>query len=285
MIKAFRTLFRTNMSFFMSVPAFMWVLLFFYLPLMTIIGRSFFIKTNVSLVPVMSLEHYATFFDWTYFAIVKRSLLLALGTAIVCLIIAYPIAYFIARKVNRGKNVFLFFIMLPFSVNLLIQAYAWFFMLGKTGLINTILLKIGIISEPLHLLNSPVAIYVVMVYCYLPFMILPLYTVLEKIDVRFIEASLDLGATWKQTFTKVLLPLSVPGISTGFLLVFIPVFGELVIPALVGGGKQMYVSTLISYYFLTTCNLALGSAFTVVSSIVVLIVAFVLYRRLKKMRS
>ena len=116
-------------------------------------------------------------------------------------------------------------------------------------------------------------------------MILPLYTVLEKIDVRFIEASLDLGANRIQTFVRVIVPLSLPGISTGFFLVFIPVFGELVIPALLGGGKQMYVSTLISYYFLTTRNLSLGSAFTVTSSAIVLIVAYILYRRLKKIRS
>jgi spermidine/putrescine transport system permease protein len=158
-------------------------------------------------------------------------------------------------------------------------------MLGKTGLLNMILLRLGVIAQPLNMLNTPGAVYLVMVYCYVPFMILPLYAVLEKIDIRFIEASMDLGANTWQTFIKVILPLSSPGISTGFLLVFIPVFGELVIPAVLGGGKQMYVSTLISYYFLTTRNLALGSAFTVVSSIVVLIVAFILYRWLKKIRS
>lgn len=285
MNKTFQTLFRANQSFFLSVPAFIWVILFFYVPLMTVVGRSLFVKTNVSLAPIISLEHYATFVDWTYIDIIQRSLILALVTAFACLIIAYPVAYFIARKVKKGKNVFLFFIMLPFSVNLLIQAYAWFFMLGKTGLINTILLHIGIINQPLYLLNTPVAVYIVMVYCYLPFMILPLYAVLEKIDARFIEVSLDLGASFRQTFTNVILPLSLPGISTGFFLVFIPVFGELVIPAVLGGGKQMYVSTLISYYFLTTRNLALGSAFTVASSAIVLVVAYVLYRRLKKIRS
>ena len=130
-------------------------------------------------------------------------------------------------------------------------------MLGKTGLINNILLHLGIINQPLYLLNTPGAVYVGMIYCYLPFMILPLYTVLEKIDVRFIEASLDLGANRLQTFVRLIIPLSLSGISTGFFLVFIPVFGELVIPALLGGNKQMYVGTLISYYFLTTRNLAL----------------------------
>lgn len=285
MNKAFKTSFRENLSFFMSVPAFVWVILFFYLPLMTVIGRSFFIKTNLSLVPTVSLAQYATFLDWTYIAIIERSLLLAFVTALICLLIAYPVAYFIARTIKKGKNILLFFIMLPFSVNLLIQAYAWFFMLGKTGLINNILLHLGIINQPLYLLNTPGAVYVVMIYCYLPFMILPLYTVLEKIDVRFIEASLDLGANKLQTFVRLIIPLSLSGISTGFFLVFIPVFGELVIPALLGGNKQMYVGTLISYYFLTTRNLVLGCAFTVASSVTVLIVAFVIYRWLKKIRS
>lgn len=285
MNKTIKTLIQANQSFFMSVPAFMWVLLFFYVPLMTVIGRSLFIKTNLSLAPIVSLANYATFADWTYITIIERSLVLALVTACVCLLIAYPVAYFIARRVKTGRNVLLFFIMLPFSVNLLIQAYAWFFMLGKTGFFNLILLHLGIISQPLNMLNTPGAVYLVMVYCYVPFMILPLYAVLEKIDVRFIEASMDLGANARQTFTKVVLPLSLPGISTGFLLVFIPVFGELVIPAVLGGGKHMYVSTLISYYFLTTRNLALGSAFTVISSVIVLIVAFVLYRWLRKIRS
>ena len=269
----------------MSVPAFMWVLLFFYIPLMTVIGRSLFIKSDLSIVPVASLAHYATFADWTYIAIILRSLVLALVTAVICLFLAYPVAYFIARCVKTGKYVLLFFIMLPFSVNLLIQAYAWFFMLGKTGLINMILLKLGIIAQPLNMLNTSGAVYLVMVYCYVPFMILPLYAVLEKIDDRFIEASMDLGANAWQTFAKIIMPLSLPGMATGFLLVFIPVFGELVIPAVLGGGKQMYVSTIISYYFLTTRNLALGSAFTVISSITVLIVAFILYRWLKKIRS
>lgn len=283
--KAIKSLIVENAQFFVSIPSFLWIILFFYLPLMTVIGRSFLIKTSLSLAPTISLSNYATFVDWTYFAIIKRSLLLAFGTACACLLIAYPVAYYIARTVKHGKNVLLFFIMLPFSVNLLIQAYSWFFMLGKTGLVNKILLFFGIISQPVQFLNTPGAVYVGMIYCYLPFMILPLYAVLEKIDSRFIEASLDLGASWIETFVRVIFPLSLAGISTGFFLVFIPVFGEFVIPALLGGGKQMYASSLISYYFLTTRNLTLGSAFTVLSSAIVLLVAFFMYRRLKKIGS
>lgn len=275
--------FKSEFSFLMSIPSFIWVTLFLYIPLVSVIARSFFIKDDLAIIPSMSLEYYTSFFDMTYFTIIKRSLLLALGTAIVCLLIAYPVAYFIARNVSKKwKNVFLFFIMLPFSVNLLIQAYSWFFVLGHSGLINTILLRLGIIHEPLYLLNTSGAVYLVMVYCYVPFMLLPLYISLEKIDIRFIEASLDLGASWYYTLSRVVLPLSLQGIITGFFLVFIPVFGEFVIPALLGGGKQMFVGSLISYYFLTTRNMALGSAFTCLSSIVLLIVAFVIYWRSKK---
>lgn len=280
-----KTAFKKDFSFFMSVPALLWVALFFYFPLATIIGRSFLIKDCFSWLPCVDLSPYLIFFDWTYLTIIKRSLLLAFGTAIACLLIAYPVAYFLARRIKRGKNIFLFFIMLPFSVNLLIQAYSWFFVLGKTGLINSFLINIGIISKPLHMLNTAAAVYIGMVYCYVPFMLLPLYTVLEKIDVRFIEASLDLGASWYDTLVRIIIPLSMPGIRTGFFLVFIPVFGEFVIPALLGGNKQMFVGTLISHYYLTMRDLTLGSAFTVLSSVVVLIVAFVIYRYFKLSRA
>lgn len=276
-----RKAFKKDFSFFMSVPALLWVALFFYFPLITIIGRSFLAADCTCWLPCIDITPYATFFDWTYVNIIKRSLLLALGTAVACLFIAYPVAYFLARRVKKWKNIFLFFIMLPFSVNLLIQAYSWFFVLGKTGLINSIAMHLGLISQPLHMLNTPMAVYIGMVYCYVPFMLLPLYTVLEKIDVRYIEASLDLGASWYDTLTRIIIPLSMPGIRTGFFLVFIPVFGEFVIPALLGGNKQMFVGTVISHYYLTMHNLTLGSAFTVLSSIVVLFVAFVIYRYLK----
>lgn len=280
-----RQAFKKELPFFMSVPALMWVVLFFYVPLITIIGRSFLVHHPLSWLPSLDLSPYATFFDWTYLSIIKRSLLLALGTAIACLILAYPVAYFLALKVKKGKNIFLFFIMLPFSVNLLIQAYSWFFVLSKTGLVNSFLMYIGLISQPLHMLNTQAAVYIGMVYCYIPFMLLPLYTVLEKLDVRYIEASLDLGASRFDTLVRVIIPLSMPGIRTGFFLVFIPVFGEFVIPALLGGNKQMFVGTLISHYYLTMRDLTLGSAFTCLSSVVVLLVAFIVYRQLKLSRS
>jgi spermidine/putrescine transport system permease protein len=282
--KSFRALFFQESSIFLAMPAFIWVMLFLYLPLIGILGWSFVMHDQQHL-PYLGLGNYATFFDIPFFMILKRSLILAFSTVISCLLIGYPIAYFLARKATRSKNILLFFLMLPFGVNILIQAYAWFFVLGREGLINTLFLTLGLINEPLSMLYTPVAVYIGMVYCYVPFMIMPIYAILEKLDQRFIEASMDLGASWFKTLRHVIIPLSLPGVSTGFFLVFIPVFGELVIPALLGGGRQMFVGSLISFYFLTTRNFAMGAAFTCLSSLVVMIVAFLVYWYFKRWRA
>ncbi len=225
----------------------------------------------------LTLEHYANLFSFPYFAIIGRSLFLSLVTSATCLLCAYPVAYFLAIHVRRRKNILLFLLTLPFWVNFLVQVYAWFFILEHDGLINKSLLALGIIDTPLLLASSSVSIFVVMVYCYLPFMIMPLYTRLEKIDPRLLEASADLGATPWQTFKRVTLPLSFPGIKTGMLLVLIQAFGEFVVPALFGGSKYMLVGSLISYYFFTARDNALGAAFTSISSLVLLITIATLY--------
>lgn len=273
----FRRLVADEIPFFMSLPAYVWVLAFFYVPLVLVCVRSV-----VHVVPDswISLSAYASFFSATHMAILKNSLFLACNTAILSLLIAYPIAYYVALLCRAWlKSVLLFLLTVPFAVNVLVQAYAWFFVLENDGLINSCLRTLGIINHPIQFLYTPFAVMVVMVYCYLPFMIMPIYTALEKIDVRLLEASYDLGATWWQTFCKIIVPLSVPGVRIGLLLVFIASFGEFVIPALIGGSKMMFVGSLISYYFLTVDNNAFGSAFTCFSGLVVLLVVlFVLWR-------
>jgi ABC-type spermidine/putrescine transport system, permease component I len=149
----------------------------------------------------------------------------------------------------------------------LVHIYAWLFLLERDGLINKLLLSVGLISEPLFLSYSFGAMYVVMVYCYLPFMIMPLFSALEKIDKRLLEASADLGATPWQTFWRVTMPLSMPGIRTGLSLVLVPSFGEFIIPSLLGGSKYMLVGSLISYYFVIARNNGYGAAFTYVSAL------------------
>lgn len=184
---------------------------------------------------------------------------------------------FFSTTSKKIKNTLLFFLLLPFWSSLLILVYAWFFVLEKHGLINTLLLKLGIITQPLMLLNHPASVYIVMLYCYLPFMIMPIYAVLEKLDRRLFEASADLGADGITTALNVTLPLAFSGMRTGFFLVFVPSFGEFIIPQLIGGGKQFFVGSLISHFFLTTQHKALGATFTIIAAAVLVCSTLLIY--------
>jgi len=274
-----------NLSFFLSAPAIIWVLGFLYIPLLFTIAISFIKRWVAASWPEFGFDNYLTFFDSVYFTIIYRSLLLACVTTLVCFLCAYPIAYFLALRARRWKNFLLYLLALPFGVNFVILAYSWFFVLEKSGLINNILMAVGLINEPIQLLNTPFAVYLGMIYCYLPFMVLPIYAILEKLDIRLIEASSDLGATPFTTFFRIILPLSLPGIQTGFFMVFVPSFGEYVIPALMGGGKYMYVGSLITHYFIMLRNIPLGAAFTVFSSLILLIITLLVYWRFKQAES
>ncbi len=258
-------IFSRELPFVSSLPAIVWQFFFMVTPLL-IIGYYSIADSSSGL--GISLVHYRNLFESPYFKIIGRSLFLAVATAITGFLCAYPVAYFIALRARRFKNLMLFLLTFPFWVNFLVQIYAWYFLLERNGLINMALLKLGIIHEPLLLSNSLFAVFIVMLNCYLPFVIMPLYSTLEKIDIRQLEASADLGATPWQTFWRITVPYSMPGIKTGLLLVMIPAFGEFVIPALVGGSKYMLVGSLISYYFLAARNNHAGAAFTCLSAIV-----------------
>ncbi len=273
-MKRLSTIVSEELSFVFSMPAVLWQLLFMVAPVAIIVYFSF---TNDNGWWPFTLAHYLQQVRWTTLKIIARSLLFAVATATTCLFLAYPVSYYLAFHVRRLRGFLLFLLTLPFWVNFLVQVYAWYFLLEYKGLINSFLLKMGLISEPLLLVNSLVAIYVVMVYCYLPFMIMPLYSTLEKIDVRLLESSADLGATPWQTFSRITVPLSMPGIKTGFLLVLIPAFGEFVIPSLLGGSKNMFVGSLVSYYFLVARNNSAGAAFTCISGFALVCIIMLLY--------
>ena len=268
---------RKELSFFWSLPAIVWQLLFVIAPAAIILFFSIVQVTDSFLWPRLTMRHYIELLDPIYFKIMFRSLVLAFATAVTCLFCAYPVAYFLALRARRFKGVLLFFLTLPFWVNFLVQIYAWYYLLERDGLINMVLMRLGLVTEPTQLVSSQFAIYIVMAYCYLPFMIMPLYSMLEKIDRRLLEASADLGATAWQTFTRVTLPLTMPGIRTGFLLVLVPAFGEFVIPSLLGGGKYMMVGSLISYFFLNARNNSSGGAFTYLSALFLLGALFLVY--------
>ncbi len=263
-----------EIPFFVGVPALIWQLLFFILPLMGMLVYSF-----------ASLYNFVPFLTSMYGHVLLRSLALALTNVILCFCIAYPLAYCLVFHVQRFKNIFLFFLIIPFWTNFLLHIFAWFFVLEKEGVLNTLLLYLKIINEPLHLVNSITAILIMMVYYYLPFMILPIYSSLERFDIRLMESSADLGATWWQTIRRVVLPLSLPGIQAGVFLVFVPSFGEFAIPELMGGDKIMFAGSVISRFILSAQTAKLGVAFTIISSITLIMAAAILYWLIRKIMS
>jgi len=277
MMQIFKKTLNQEVPFFMSLPAFLWQWLFFFAPIAIIVVFSFSQFSIADRWQGFTLGNYRALFAAVFFRTMCRSLVVAFGVATACLLVAYPVAYFLARKVTRWKNFLMYLLLIPFWTNFLIQIYAWFFLLERNGFINMILLKMGVVTEPLHLAHSMGAVLVVMFYCYFPFMLMPLYTAIEKIDGRILEASFDLGANHWRTFWYVTLPLSMRAVRNGFLLVFVPAFGEFVIPAVLGGAKYMFVGTLISHYALNVRNIALGAAFTCLSGCALLVGALVVW--------
>lgn len=261
-------------SFFWGIPAFLWQVIFFYTPLLFLLATSFVQHVPTSGRAHFTLDHYRAFFDPIYLSILSRSLMLACTTVAVCLLIAYPVAYYLALKLKRWKTLCFALLVIPFWTNFLLLVYSWYFLLENSGLVNQVLLWLGVIKEPLHMMNTKLAVYCGMFYCYLPFMLLPLYSAFERLDPRLLEASSDLGATRFQTLFRVTLPLTMSGVKTGALLVFIPSFGEFVIPALLGGDKDFYIGSVITHYFLTVRNVSMGSAFTCLATAVLVTLLF-----------
>lgn len=263
---------KLSSSFFFSiVPGILWQLLFLCLPLTFIIGLSFFEIKSQSV--FLTLAYYQAVTNQFHLLVILRSLCVSLFVATVCSLIAYPVAYFIAFRVSkRWQTIGLFLLALPFWINFLLQIYAWCFILERNGVINLLLLKLGLIQEPLHLMNNMFAVVLVMIQAYLPFMILPIYSGMSRFSRRLIEASYDLGASARYTFWRITLPLTFSGIKTGFILILVMTFGEFTIPTLLGGGKKLFVGTLISEYFFTSRSMSLGSAFVCVSGFVLCLV-------------
>jgi len=265
MFEEFKKLIKSETYFFLVTPAFIWQAAFLIVPIIFVIILSFSAGSDSQLVQTFTCDNFKEIFQLSQIAIVFRSIMLATVTAFASLVIAYPVAYFLALHIKRFRFFFLFLLSIPFLINVLVQVYAWFFILEKNGVINQLLATLGLISKPVNFLNSYFAIYLVMFHVYLPFMIMPIYSSLEKIDARLIEASYDLGASFRTTFLHIILPLSMPGVQAGFFLVYVVSFGEYVIPSLLGGMKLFFVGTLISEYFFIGKDWHLGAAFTCLS--------------------
>jgi spermidine/putrescine transport system permease protein len=275
-------LYRQLPIFVGSLPV-LWQILFLYVPLLVIFALSSIELSEQGVVIGITGRYLAHALTPLYLRVIVRSLGLALCTATMCLLIAYPLAYGISRLDKTLRIMGIVLLIIPFWTNFLVHIYAWFFVLDRYGLLNNVLIKIGLINEPLTLLNTPWATGGMMVYYYLPFMVLPIYSLLEKFDKRLIEASLDLGATWLQTVSRVMIPLTIQGIQAGFFLVFVPSFAEFAIPEFMGGDKQVFVGSVIARSILASHTIAPGAAFTVVSLSILFIVGLILYRLMHRL--
>jgi spermidine/putrescine transport system permease protein len=228
--------------------------------------------------PEFTWESYARLFDPLYGVILLRSFgMAALATAL-CLVLAFPLALFIARAGPR-KNLYLMLVILPFWTSFLVRTYAWMFLLRDTGLVNTTLDGLGLISAPLQLLYNYPAVIGGLVYAYLPFMVLPIYATLERLDPHLVEAASDLGAKPWTTLCKVTLPLSMPGVRAGAVLVFIPTLGAYLTPDLLGGGKTIMIGNVVQNQFTTARDWPFGAALSLVLMLLVAVLLWMWLRR------
>ncbi len=272
-----KTLPKSQIPFSFGAPAMIWQVLFFYLPLALIVLSSCIKIAENGSIAGLTFDHISFFLRPLYLKVIASSFILAISNTIICFLIAYPLAYFIAFTAKRFGNIFLILIIVPFWTNFLLHVYAWFFVLDKDGFLNILLKGMGIVQNPVSHLNTPFAVIVMMVYYYLPYMVFPLYSSLERMDIRLIEASRDLGATWLQTFRRIILPLTKRGLKAGFFLVYIPSFGEFVIPELMGGDRHMFVGTVIAEYIMGEETGALGAAFSVLAMAFMLLSGVIIY--------
>jgi spermidine/putrescine transport system permease protein len=210
--------------------------------------------------------------------VLGRSLWLAFTTTIICLLIGYPLAFFIATRKQPWRNVLLLLVIIPFWSNFLVRTYAWIVLLGTEGVFNVALQSFQIIDEPIQLLFTPLAVAIGLVYGYLPFTILPLYATIEKLDFSLIEAAHDLGANDWRTFIKIILPLTMRGIVAGSLLVFIPTVGAFITPDILGGAKTLTIGNLIQNQFIRSRNWPFGSALSMLLMVVVLVPVLIYFK-------
>ena len=262
------------------VPASLWLFIFFIAPLFIVLAYSFLERgTYGGVIWTFTPENFQRTFDPLYFSTFIRSFWIAVVTTLVCLILGFPLAYYITTRPANRRNTLLLALMIPFWTNFLIRTYAWLTLLRtNTGLINVGLMSLGIIDKPLPLFGNDFAIVLGLVYGWLPEMVLPIYAALDRLDKSLLEAANDLYANGTRTFLRVIWPLSLPGVVAGSMLVFIPSLGAFVTPALLGGGKSLMIGNIISNQFLSAHDWPFGSALSTVMMVVMLFATLVYFR-------
>lgn len=253
-----------------SYPYIVWMAIFIIVPLLLIL---FFSVTSGDVFRLgefqFTLDNFKRFMSPIYLKVLGRSITLALQSTAICFLLGYPMAMIISKAEVKKRNAMILLFVVPMWMNFLLRTYAWLTLLGKNGLINYIIKSLGF--EPLNLIYNNKAILLGMVYNFLPFMVLPIYSVLIKIDNSLIEAAEDLGASKLEIFTRIILPLSIPGIVSGFTMVFMPAVSTFVISSLLGGGKYMLIGNLVEQQFLWSGDWNFGSAISIVMMIFILI--------------
>ena len=264
-------------------PGTLWIGLFFFVPLVLILIYSFYRFQDGQVVKVLTLENYVRALSQSiYYRIFLKSLWYGVVVTLAALIIGYPCAHFLARTTCKRKDLLFVGLIVPFWTTIVVRTYAWKILLGSKGVVNYVLLGLGLVDEPVRLLYTQTAVFFGLIHVFLPFMILPLYGSIEKIDRSLEEAAMDLGAGRVWTFLRVNLPLSLPGINSGCLLVFILTVGSFVTPDLLGGPKEIMIANVIQREYYESFNWPFGFSLAVLLLLAVLTLA-VLYNRVFKM--
>jgi spermidine/putrescine transport system permease protein len=258
-----------------------WLVVFFAAPMLLMLAYSVMPRGRYAGVePGFTLEHYRRFFEPLYLGILGRTVAWSAVATAICLLLGYPVAWVIARS-RRRRGLLLFLVVLPFWTSFLVRIFAMIFLLRDTGLVNALLLRAGLVAVPLTLLYTPFAVLAGLVYGLIPFMVLPVYASLEKLDPALLEAAESLGAHPAARFFRVVLPLSLPGVIAGSLLVFVPALGTFVTSDLLGGARQVMIGNLVQNQFTVARNWPFGSAASFVLMALVL-VAVLLSLRLRE---
>ncbi|EMQ2836040.1 spermidine/putrescine ABC transporter permease PotB [Salmonella enterica subsp. enterica serovar Hadar] len=256
-----------------------WLVLFVFLPNLMIIGTSFLTRDDASFVKmVFTLDNYARLLDPLYFEVLLHSLNMALIATLSCLVLGYPFAWFLAKLPEKIRPLLLFLLIVPFWTNSLIRIYGLKIFLSTKGYLNEFLLWLGVIDTPIRIMFTPSAVIIGLVYILLPFMVMPLYSSIEKLDKPLLEAARDPGASKMQTFIRIIIPLTMPGIVAGCLLVMLPAMGLFYVSDLMGGAKNLLIGNVIKVQFLNIRDWPFGAATSITLTIVMGLMLLIYWR-------
>ncbi|MGR6839708.1 spermidine/putrescine ABC transporter permease PotB [Aliivibrio wodanis] len=256
-----------------------WLLLFVFIPNVMIIGTSFLTRDEANLIEMtFTMDNYLRLFDPLYAKVLWHSFYMAIVATLICLVVGYPFAYIVAKMPDRWRPFMLFLIIIPFWTNSLIRTYGLKIVLGTQGILNKSLIAMDIIDKPIRIMYTESAVMIGLVYILLPFMILPLYSAIEKLDGTYLEAARDLGANKLQTLWKIVLPLTMPGIIGGCLLVLLPALGMFYISDLLGGAKNLLIGNVIKSQVLNARDWPFGAATSIALTLAMALMLYAYYR-------